>query len=385
MYRYPLSQPYLHSDAQLILSQVLSSGWVSCVGETVSIFEEDLCNYLSVRYSFATQSGTSALHLSLLGLGIGAGDIVLVPSITFIAPVNAVYYVGATPVFIDCDSDLNISPRYLKEFAERCADIKRGRLYFNRRPVRGIVVVHVLGNPCDIDFIMNFASDYKLAVIEDTTEALGAEFAGKKLGVFGDCGVLSFNGNKLITTGSGGAVVTNSKKLYRRVKYLGMQAKDDGLYYIHNEVGYNYRMSALQAGLGISQLRHIELHLKRKRQIYIWYKEQIKRQGLKQVIDLVSAKRGISSHWLTAIKLKTREPATIRDRLIGKMALLGIQVRPLWYPNHLQRPYRNCCYIGRGEAVRLWERLLCVPSDISLKEADICYIVEQIKRCIDER
>ncbi len=376
---YSLNEPYIHSDAFPILSSILASGWVSSVSEAVAAFEEMLSEYMGIRYAFACQSGTAGLHLALLSLGIGRGDIVLVPDITFIAPVNTVAYVGAEPVFIDTDRDLNISPRVVKDFISSC-ERKRGRPFYMGRPVKAMIVVHVLGNPCDMQEVLEICRDNKIRLIEDATESLGATLVGKMLGGIGDVGVVSFNGNKIITTGAGGAVVSNNRRLIEKVRYLGMQAKDDGLYYIHNDVGYNYRMSALQAGLGISQLKHIQEHLDKKKMIHQWYKKAFRRVGGISILEPI---RGEGNFWINAIKLKGKDIRRFRDRLIDELLSVGIQVRPLWLPNHLQRPYKDCPYFGKGNSIRQWESTLCLPSDIRMRQEDVERVVEMVKEVWD--
>ncbi len=379
MGNYSLNEPYIHSDAFPILSSILASGWVSSVSEAVTGFEEMLSEYMGVRYAFACQSGTAGLHLALLSLGIGRGDIVLVPDITFIAPVNTIAYIGAEPVFIDTDRDLNISVSVLKDFIQGC-ERKRGRVFYRGRPVKAIIVVHVLGNPCDMQGILNICRDNKIGLIEDATESLGASLDGDMLGSIGDVGVISFNGNKIITTGAGGAVVSNNRRLMERVRYLGTQAKDDGLYYIHNDVGYNYRMSALQAGLGISQLKHIQEHLDKKQTLHQWYRKAFRRVSGISVLEPI---RGAGNFWINAVRLRGKDTKRLRDILIDRLLSAGMQVRPLWLPNHLQRPYSDCVYFGRGSSIRQWESTLCLPSDIRMRQEDVERVAEMVKEVWD--
>ncbi len=377
-----LSSPLIHPDAEEIVLNVLKSGWVSSVGEAVSFFEEDISDFLGCDFCFATNSGTSALHLAMLSLGIGKDDLVIVPDITFIAPVNAAKYCSADVVFIDCDSDLNMSSVFLEKFIRKRCNAKNGKLFFNGKQVKAVVVVHILGNPANIEKIVEICRENRLFLIEDTTEGLGSKLDGRYLGLFGDVGILSFNGNKIITTGAGGALVTNNRKLYEKAKYLGMQAKDDSLYYIHNEIGYNYRMSAIQAALGISQLRHLNEHIEKKKKIYSWYKKRVSKLGVKMISPL----RGESIFWLSAIRLSSKleeDIVCVRDKVIEALIKRQIFARPLWVPNHLQKPYKSCEYIGRGSSIEFWNSVICLPSDLTMDEEDVEWVVENLMEILN--
>ncbi len=376
-----LNDPVIYPDAVDVLREILTSGWVSALGPAVEEFERRIASYTGVRYAFATASGTSALHLALLSLGIGKGDVVLVPDITFIATVNAVAYVGAVPVFIDAESDLNMSVDWVKRFVSKDCGRRGKRLTFEGRPVKAILITHVMGNPANLEELKAVCAEDGLLLIEDSAEALGSRLNDISLGTFGDAGILSFNGNKIITTGAGGMLLTNSRKIYSRARYLGTQAKDDPLYYRHGEVGYNYRMSALQAGLGLSQLRHLSEHLEKKRTIHRWYSSALRGE---KSLKLVRPRRGQANYWLNVLRLEVPRAREARDLLLNRLNSQGIQTRPLWMANHLQAPYREFPYFGRGRSLDLVDRCLCVPSDVRLSREDVERVVYEIKKVLSE-
>ncbi len=369
---YPLSAPCIHESAYPILKRVLESEWVSAVSPVVRDFEQNLAERLGIKYVFATITGTAALHLAMLSLGIGEGDLVLVPDVTFIASGNAVKYSGADVVLVDCDRDLNISVKWVKHFLSKYCERKRGYLFCDGRRLKAILVVHVLGAPADLHSLLEICREEKLYLIEDATESLGSTLDDRPLGTFGDVGILSFNGNKIITTGQGGALITNRKKIYEKASYLGNQAKDDALYYIHGDIGYNYRMSALQAGLGISQLLSLPAHLIAKRRIRQCYERAFR--GKKE-FSLIPALRGRSNYWLNAVRCKGKSPKKWRDKMISKLNQKGIQTRPLWEALSRQRPYRDCLYVGKGISHEVVDSSLCLPSDVRLKEEDISSVI----------
>ncbi len=379
--RLRLNDPVIYPDAVEVLKDILLSEWVSALGPAVEEFERQVASYTGVRYAFATASGTSALHLALLSVGIGRGDVVLVPDITFIATVNAVSYVGALPVFVDADDDLNMSVAWVKRFISKACGRRGKRLTFEGRPVKAVLVTHVMGNPADVNALKSVCAENNLVLIEDSAEALGSKLNGVSLGTFGDVGILSFNGNKIITTGAGGMLLTNRRKVYSRARHLGTQAKDDPLYYLHGEVGYNYRMSALQAGLGLSQLGYLPEHLKKKRTIHRWYSSALRGEGS---LKLVRPKRGQANYWLNVLRLEFPRARQVRDYLLKGLNARGIQSRPLWMANHLQAPYLGAPYFGRGKSLDLVERCICLPSDVRLLDDDVDRVVYEIKRMLDE-
>ncbi len=371
-YLYPLNAPHIHRKAYSILKHVLESEWVSAVSPVVEDFEKAISEIMNVKYVFATLTGTSALHLALLSLGIGSGDVVLVPDLTFIASANAVKYTGADVVLVDCDEDLNISVRWIKHFISKHCTRRKGAIFYQDKRVKAILVVHVLGAPADLYNLLELSRNEKLYLIEDATESLGSTLDNRPLGTFGEVGILSFNGNKIITTGQGGALLTNEKEIYERAKYLGTQAKDDPLYYVHGEIGYNYRMSALQAGLGLSQISLLSKHVEAKKRIRSWYQECFEDRD---DLSLVPVLRGQSNYWLNAVRYSGGNPREWRDRMITYLSRRRIQVRPLWEALSRQKPYVDSLYVGQGVSHQMVDSALCLPSDVHLKERDVKSVI----------
>ncbi len=308
--RIPLCEPYLNGNEWEYVKECLDTNWVSSGGSYVNRFERSLADYVGADHAVATNSGTAALHISLMVAGVQAGDEVLVSSMTFIAPANAVRYLGAYPVFIDAEADYwQMDPLLIKGFLEQECQVQDG-LVLNKktgRPVTAIIPVHILGHPCDMDPILELAEKYDLRVIEDATESLGARYKGRMLGTLGDVGCFSFNGNKLITTGGGGMIVTNNQSLAKRAEYLTNQAKDDPLEYVHHEIGFNYRLTNLQAAVGFAQMERIENHIEAKLKIAARYGEGL--SGISGLHPMQEAPWADSVQWLyTALVTKRCTP-----------------------------------------------------------------------------
>ena len=350
--------------------------------------EEKLAEFLKVPNVAACQSGTSALHLSLVEAGVRPGDVVLVPPVTFIAAVNPVRYQFATPIFIDCDDSLCMDPVKLKSFCENECDFTDEKLVYKEggATVKAIVVVHVFGNMVDMESVMETAQKYNLKVIEDATEALGSrytegKYAGKFAGTIGDFGCFSFNGNKIITTGGGGAITSNDPKEVDHIRYLSTQAKDDPHYYIHNEIGYNYRMTNLQAALGVAQMEELEDFIDRKHKMLDTYKDLFKGFELGEILDFREGT--YSNQWFYSLKIdKDRVKASMRD-IITALGDRGVQTRAIWGLIYEQLPYINEKTYQMEKAPYYAERILNIPSSTQLKEDDIQYAAEQIKEVLE--
>ena len=381
----PLSEPNITGNAWKYVKECLDTGWVSSAGAYVETFEKKLCAFTGAKYAVAVVNGTSGLQIALQLSGVEAGDEVIVPTLTFIAPVNAVRYLGADPVFMDCDNFMNLDPVKLGEFLKTaCRKTVKGTV--NRktgRLIKAILPVHVFGNPCDMVAIMSLARKYGLKVIEDATESLGSyytagKYKGRHTGTIGDFGVYSFNGNKIVTTGSGGMLVTADKKMAEKAKYLTTQAKDDAVRYVHNEVGYNFRMTNMQAALGVSQLEQLPTFIKRKKENYAEYARTLADvSGLK----LLGIPEGTSpNYWFYSLLIDKGSFGLDREGLMEKLAKAHIQSRPVWQLNHLQKPYRynRAFKIERGE----WfvERVLNLPCSSGLTKSQVMRVVCAIKR-----
>lgn len=372
--RIPLSVPNLKGNELKYLTECVRTGWVSTAGRFVTEFEEKTAAYNGIAHGVAMSSGTGALHTALLVIDIGPGHEVLVPTLTFIAPINAIRYTGAEPVFMDSDDHLNIDPEKISEFCERqCTHTKDGRLVNNGtgRTVKAIIPVHIFGNPVNIDPIAETARKFGLAIIEDATESLGSSYiagahSGLKTGAVGDIGCYSFNGNKIITSGGGGMLVTDNKNRAERARYLSTQARDDASHYIHNEIGYNYRMTNVEAAVGLAQIESLDIFLAEKKRIYERYCELLR--GIDGVRILEAPPYAKANHWLNAIVVDS--PRIDRDGMIDALMSQGIEARPLWYPNHLQKPYAGAQTYRIEKAMRWHERVINIPSSSGLTDSE---------------
>lgn len=388
----PLSTPNLSSDIVENLKECIETGWVSTGGRFIGEFEEKIAKYVGVKEAVSMQSGTAGLHISLKVLGIQENDEIIVPTLTFIAAVNPVAYVGAVPVFMDCDDSLCMDPDKLERFCEEeCELIDNGKLktaLINKktgRRISAIIVVHVFGNLANMERIMEIAEKYNLKVLEDATEALGSyytdgKYKGKFAGTIGDMGVYSFNANKIITTGGGGMIVSNNKEHLEKAKYLGIQAKDDSLYFVHNEIGYNYRMLNLQAALGVDQIDRLEDFIETKKLNYKLYKEQLSTVNGVELIPFKEETR--ANHWFYSVLVDKERYGLSRDELLEKLNEAGIQSRPVWKLIHKQKPYAQCLAYKIEKADYYEERILNLPCTSNLTEDDVRYVCEVIRSVI---
>ncbi len=363
-----LHEPYLRKDDANVVAKVVEDGWVSYQGEMVAKFESALAFYLSVPEVICVDSGTAALFISLETLGIGAGDEVFIPSLTFAATANSVLHTGATPHFIDSDLEtLNLDIEKLERYLQSDKFLKEQGRTVNRETgnmVKALVPVHVLGSSCDLDKITAVANKYHLMVIEDSAEALGSNYQNAKVSALSGVGILSFNGNKVITTGGGGAVVTDNKELAHTVRHLSTTAKKPHAYeFIHDRVGYNLRMPALNAALGYSQLQKIDVILKKKRALYLHYCELFNSSPYVKVFCPDSY--GTANCWLNALVLN-EEYALERDVIIEYFHKRKVFVRPLWKPLHSLAIYGDCPKANCEIAENIYQRTICLPSSPKL-------------------
>lgn len=383
----PLSIPNFEGNEKKYVDDALEQGWVSTGGAYITRLEQQMAEFLHTDNVAACQSGTSALHLSLVEAGVKPGDVVLVPPLTFIAAVNPVKYQFAAPVFIDCDDSFCMDPVKLKKFCEEECEFDGEKLTYKNAIVKAIVVVHVFGNMADMVSIMTTAAKYNIKVIEDATEALGTyytegELKGKYAGTIGDFGAYSFNGNKIITTGGGGAVTANKSEVVDHIRYLSTQAKNDVHYYIHNEVGYNYRMTNLQAALGVAQMEELPDFINRKQENFDLYCKLF--EGF-ELGKIVSFREGTSSNkWFYSLEInRDRIKATMRE-IITALEEKGVQTRAIWGLINEQIPYENEDTYCLEKAPYYAERILNFPCSTSITEDDIRYVAEQIKLVLEE-
>ena len=365
------------------LRECVETGWVSTGGRFIGEFEKKAASYLGVDEAVACQSGTAGLHTALRILGVGPGHEVIVPTVTFIAAVNPVRYLGAEPVFMDCDRTLCMDPHKLEKFCKEECLIEEGRLVNKStgRVVKAVIPVHVFGSLCDMERIMYVAGTYGLRVLEDATEALGSfwesgRFVGRHAGTIGHMGVYSFNANKIITTGGGGMIVSGNGEALRRARYLITTAKNDGIYFVHDEVGFNYRMLNLQAALGVSQIDCLEGFIKTKMRNYSLYGQLL--EGTPGV-RLLPFSPGIrANHWFYSLLIDDKER---RDRMLKKLLGMGIECRPLWKLVHTQRAYRSFHAYMVERAPYYEGHVLNIPCSVGLGEEEIEYVSEKIREC----
>ena len=380
----PLSIPCFRGNERKYVNKTIDSSWVSTGGEYVTTFENNFSQYVRCASSIATCNGTSALHISLIESGVGHGNEVIVPTVTFIAPINAVAYTGAAPVFMDCDSYLNIDINKVEQFITKECKYN-GKCLVNKRSqriIKAIIPVHVFGHPADLEPLLQLANKYNITIIEDATESLGSYYKqgplkNKMTGTISDIGCYSFNGNKIITTGGGGMIVSNDGQKAKHMKYLTTQAKNDDLYYVHDEVGYNYRMTNLQAALGVAQLEKINEYIEIKRRNYLRYKNHL--EGYRGLSLINEPEYSHSNYWFYSLVVNEKLYGPTRNELMNKLISKGIQSRPIWKLNHLQKPYAKCQNYKIVNAEILYEKVLNLPCSVNLSADDIDNICKIIK------
>jgi len=377
----PLCVPCIEGNEWKYAKECFDTNWVSSAGPFVDRFERMVAERAGTRYAVAAVNGTAALHVSLLLLGAEHGDEVITSDLTFVAPANAVRYTGAEPVFIDPDYDtFQMNAGKLYDFLKKgCRMTRRGPV--NRstgRTVKAILPVHILGHCVDMDTIMTIADEFGLPVIEDATEALGARVRGRNAGSFGAIGVFSFNGNKIITTGGGGMLVTDDRKLAEKAKYLTTQAKDDSVEFVHNEVGYNYRLPNVLSAVGCAQMEKLDEYIERKRRIASVYSSGL--IGMEGITPMAEPGGNESTFWLYTVKIDKKKFGMDRKKLMRELYLAGIETRPLWQPMHLLKPFRSNSYSGEGVSDLLKEQCLSLPCSTGLTKHEQERIIEQIRK-----
>jgi perosamine synthetase len=378
----PLIAPEIGGNEWRYIKECLDSAWVSSVGAFVTRFEGEIAARVGTRFAVATVNGTAALHIAALVAGVEPDDEVLVSALSFVAPANAVRYLGAWPVFIDAEpKHWQMDPQRVAEFLERECERARGALR-NRatgRRVRALLPVHILGHPVNMEPILEMARKHGLAVIEDAAEALGAKCDARMVGSLGDVGCFSFNGNKIITTGGGGMIVTDNEEWAQRARYLTTQAKDNPVEYIHREIGYNYRLSNVQAAMGCAQLERLDEFIAAKRRLADLYRERL--ADVPGISPMREAPWAFSTHWMFTVLVDREECGMDSRALMRRLAEEGIHTRPLWQPLHLSEsqagaPPRRC-----EVAERLARDALSLPCSAGLQESDLRRVCEAIRQC----
>lgn len=382
----PLSVPNFEGNEEKYVNDALEQGWVSTGGVYITRLEQQMAKFLHTDDVAVCQSGTAALHLALIEAGVNPGDEVIVPALTFIATVNPVKYQFATPIFMDCDDSLCMDPIKLQNFCKHECVFRNGVLFHNSRIVKAVIVVHVFGNIADMVSIINTAHMYHLKIIEDATEALGTKYTkglycDRYAGTIGDFGVFSFNGNKIITTGGGGAVTARNPIAVKHLRYLSTQAKDDPHYYIHNEVGYNYRMTNLQAALGVAQMEKLPEFIRRKQINYEKYKQMFDGFELGRMIPF--REETASNKWFYSLEInRDKVTVTLRD-IITELEKRGVQTRAVWGLINEQLPYQNEYTYKLKKVSYYADRILNFPSSTQITDKEIIYVAEQIKETLE--
>lgn len=353
-----LSSPHMSGNEQKYIQEAFETNWIAPLGSNVDGFEQDVCEYTGAKHGAALSSGTAAIHLALKLCGVGVDDYVICQSFTFVATANAIMYEKAIPIFVDSEQDTwGMDPKLMEKAILHCISLEK-------KP-KAIIPVHLYGMPVKMDEIMQIAHKYKIPVIEDAAEALGSTINGRKCGTFGDYGVISFNGNKIITTSGGGMLLSDSKNKIEKARFLSTQARDVAPFYQHSEVGFNYRMSNVLAGIGRGQMEVIEDRVDQRRYNYEFYKNALNHiPGITFLEELEGYK---SNRWLTIILIDSKLTNGITSEQI-RLALddENIESRPLWKPMHMQPLYEKQPYFGNGVAMKLFKTGLCLPSGSNL-------------------
>ncbi|PTX19402.1 pyridoxal phosphate-dependent aminotransferase EpsN [Pontibacter mucosus] len=366
-----LSAPHMGGHEKNYALKAIEDNWVSTTGPNLPGFEHDICQHTNARHAVALSSGTAALHLALQVVGVKPGDEVLCSTFTFVASANPILYLGASPVFVESEPDTwNMDPEAL-----RAAITDRQR---QGKRLAAIVLVHLYGMPAKLKEIMAIADEFGIPVIEDAAEALGSRYSGHQVGTFGKAGIFSFNGNKIITTSGGGALISEDEQLVEQARFLATQAKDPAPYYEHSQMGYNYRMSNISAGIGRGQLEVLEKRIKQRRDIFHFYKQQLGHiEGLEFMAE---PKICYTNRWLTTVLLpEPHTPESIRLALEEE----NIETRPLWKPMHLQPLFQHHPYTGNNLSGKLFERGLCLPSSSNLTEEELDKVVKHLRRLLE--
>lgn len=381
----PLSVPYLAGNEWEYVKDCLDTGWISSAGPYVNRFEGMIAEYVGAKYGIACMNGTAGLHIAQVLSGIGRGDHVIAPNITFIATLNAIKYTGADPILIDVDSDdwqmdLDLLEEFLQENtypAEAISageePVKQSHLLATGRPVKAIMPVHVLGNVGDMDRLLAIAEEYHLTVIEDSTESLGSFYRGKHTGTFGRFGVFSFNGNKIISTGGGGVIVTDDEELAKKAKHLTTQAKASAHEYIHDEIGYNYRLVNVLAAIGVAQMEHFPELLINKRAMNAFYRDELKGVG-----DIRF--QSVSEHVDANCWLFTFKTSRMRE-LLAYLNSNGVMSRPFWMPMNQLEMFKEDIYVTREDhSSAIYESCISIPSSAGITRAELEEVVSKIKQ-----
>jgi perosamine synthetase len=375
-----LSIPEIRGNEWKYIKECLDTNWVSSVGEFVDRFEHRVADYIGGKYGVAMANGTAALHIALLVAGVQPDDEVLVSTLTFISPANTIRYVDAWPIFIDAEPyHWQMDPQKIADFLKNDCRWKNGELLnkVTGRRIKAILPVHILGHPVDMDPILELAQKYELLVIEDASESLGAMYKGKKVGSLGDIACFSFNGNKLITTGGGGMIVTDDAEWAEKARYLTTQAKDDPLEYVHKEIGYNYRLTNIQAAMGVAQMEQLDNYIAIKRKIATAYENAF--TNIAGVTPMRSASWALSTYWLYTLLVDDACCRMNSRDLLRALKQDGIQTRPLWTPIHCSPAHSRSMVIGGQVAEEIQRKSLSIPCSVGLTDKEQDTVINRLR------
>ena len=358
-----LSAPHMSGNELKYIQKVFESNYIAPLGEYVEKFEQSICDYTATQNALALSSGTAAIHLALRVLGIGSGDDVLASTFTFIGSVNAILYQNANPVFIESDAaSWNLSAALLNKYLLSC-----------KKKPKALIITHLYGMSADIEKIAEICRLHGIYLIEDAAESLGATFNDKHTGTFGDFGIYSFNGNKILTTSGGGMLVSKNREWIEKAKFYATQAKEPYIHYEHKEYGYNYRMSNVLAAIGVAQMEVIEERVAKKREIFQWYQSFL--SDIEEIAFMPELQNSRGNRWLTALYFEKTDP----EKIMHALNNVNVESRPLWKSMHLQPLFQDALYYGDGFSEKLFEKGLCLASSTTMSKEDVAMICDVIK------
>jgi len=373
-----LSSPHMSGNEMKYIQKAFNQNWIAPLGPNVDGFERSLASYCGVNHAAVLSSGSAAIHLALILLGVGNEDEVIASSFTFSATVNPIVYLGATPVLVDSEPGTWNMDTGMLEAAIRDRLTKKGK-----KP-KAIIMVHLYGMPAKMDEVMAIADKYEIPVIEDAAEALGSRYNNEPVGSFGKMAVLSFNGNKIITTSGGGALISDDRELIEKARFLATQARDKAPHYQHSQIGYNYRMSNVLAGIGRGQMEVIDQRVRKRRDNYKFYYENLKDYpGIKFLVE--PGNKYFSNYWLTTILIDPKEAGTSREEIQAELEKNNIESRPLWKPMHLQPVFESCPAYLNGISEDLFIHGLCLPSGTNMSDEDLNHVLSVIENKLLEK
>lgn len=371
-----LSSPTMHEWEQKYIQEAFDTNWVAPLGPNVDAFEQELADYAGVSHAAALSAGTAAIHLAVKLLDIKEGDVVFAPTLTFSATCNPAAYEKAKLVFIDAEPDTwNMSPEALERAFEKYPNPK------------AVICVHLYGTPAKLEEIMAICQAHQVPMIEDAAESLSSTYGGRQTGTFGEFGIYSFNGNKIITTSGGGMLVSEDGDAIQKARFLATQARDPARHYQHSEIGYNYRMSNIIAGIGRGQLKHLEEHKRLKQTIYRQYQEAF--AGISDIAMNPMNPKGDANNWLSCMHIADSSPVT-PDMVMDALAEINAEARPIWKPMHLQPVFADCDFFKHDEdsmavSEHIFNRGLCLPSDIKNTPEDMELLIHTVKKCFEAK